>query len=201
MTPGIYHNNGRFRALLNRKRLKFNLGPVYFLLLEKQLHTGNALKQQLQKPEGLDVVLCTNRRSKQATERALEYLGMDDFVVLGRQLERWQHIQKLKLIVEYIRENPAPGVLLHLDAPDVLVTGDLRNAMECFSSAFDCDLLLGAEKNSMPSSQSAVDYTDREARFLTRIEQFGRLWHGDVMHMYGIASGKLRNIISRSGVK
>ena len=93
---------------------------------------------------------------------------------LGRQLEAWQHIQKLKLIVDYIEKNPEPRILLHLDAPDVLVIGDLRHTMDCFNSEFGCDLLLGAEKNSMPSLQSAVNLTDRDARFLNRIEQFER---------------------------
>jgi len=130
------------------------------------------MKGQFQKPVDLDIVLCTTRASKQYTENILEYLGIDDFVVLGRHLEDWKHIYKLKLIVDHIKRNPQPELLLHLDAPDVLVNGDLQTAVDCFHSDFECDLLFGAEKNSAPGSKTVGGILPSEVEFISRIEAF-----------------------------
>ena len=130
------------------------------MLLERQMRQKKGLKGQLQKPADLDIVLCTTKATKQYAENILEYLGIDDFVVLGRDLETWKHIYKLELIVDHIRSNPQPELLLHLDAPDVLITGDLQPAVDCFLSDFECDLLFGAEKNSAPGSKTAGGITE-----------------------------------------
>ena len=172
MPPSIFHNNGKRVVFVDRKRFQLNLGPAFCLLLERQMRQKKGLKGQLQKPADLDIVLCTTKATKQYAENILEYLGIDDFVVLGRDLETWKHIYKLELIVDHIRSNPQPELLLHLDAPDVLVTGDLQPAVDCFHSDFECDLLFGAEKNSAPGSKTAGGITELEVRFLSRIEEF-----------------------------
>lgn len=159
-------------VFVDRKRYRLNLGPLFCQLLERQLYKQKGLKGQLQKPADLDIVMCTTHAAKQYTENILEYLGIDDFVVLGRELEDWKHIYKLKLIVDHIKRNPQPGLLLHLDAPDVLVTGDLQSAVDHFHSDFECDLLFGAEKNSAPGSKTIGGVTNSELEFLTRIEAF-----------------------------
>jgi len=87
-------------------------------------------------------------------------------------LSTWKHIYKLRLIVDHIKNNPQPGLLLHLDAPDTLVIGDLQMSVDCFRSEFDCDLLFGAEKNSAPGSRTASGITQSEVDFLCRIEAF-----------------------------
>ncbi|MGD2128471.1 MAG: hypothetical protein PVJ17_04165 [Lysobacterales bacterium] len=170
----IFHNNGNLRLFVDRRRLQLNKGPVFCRLLEKQLYDRQGPGGQLRRPVDLDIVLCTTHAAKQYTESILEYLGIDDFVVLGRDLQRWRHIYKLKLIVDYIRNHPQPGLLLHLDAPDVLVTGDLQPVVDCFLSDFECDLLFGAEKNSAPGSRTTRDITESEVKFLSRIEEFER---------------------------
>jgi len=172
LPPRIFHNNGKLVVFVDRKRYQLNLGPAICLLLEKQLRRQKGLKGQLQKPADLDIVLCTTRAKKQYTEKVLEYLGIDDFIVLGRNLESWKHIYKLELIVDHIKRNPHPGLLLHLDAPDVIVTGDLQAAVDSFLSEFECDLLFGAEKNSAPGSKTISGVTDSEVEFLARIEAF-----------------------------
>jgi hypothetical protein len=136
------------------------------------MYRKKGLKGKLQKPVDLDIVLCSTYAVKQYTEKILEYLGINDFAVLGRDLESWKHIYKLKLIIEHIRRNPRPGLLLHLDASDVLVAGDLQSAVDHFQSDFECDLLFGAEKNSAPGSKTARGITETEVAFLSRIEAF-----------------------------
>jgi len=172
LPPNIYHNNGNLNVFVDRKRFRMNFGPAYCLLLEKQMFRKKVLKKQFRRPVELDIVLCTTLAEKQYTERILEYLGIDDFIVLGRQLGSWQHFYKLELIVEHIRRNPRPGLLLHLDAPDVLVTGSLQPAVDRFCSEFECDLLFGAEKNSAPGSSTTRNITPSERAFLSRIEAF-----------------------------
>jgi len=172
LPPSIYHNNGNLNVFADRKRFRLNFGPAYCLLLEKQMHRQKVLKGQFRRPAELDIVLCTTFAEKQYTERMLEYLGIDDFTVLGRQLGRWQHFYKLELIVEHIRTNPQPELLLHLDAPDVLVNGSLQPAVDRFCSEFQCGLLFGAEKNSAPGSRTTRNITSSERAFLSRIEAF-----------------------------
>ena len=149
-----------------------NLGPIICRLLERQLFKDKSLKGQLQKPDDLDIVLCSTHLAKQYTENILEYLGINDFRVLGKDLENWKHIYKLQLIVDHIKRYPKPELLLHLDAPDVLVVDDLQAAVDSFHADFECDLLFGAEKNSAPGSKTTRDITESEVRFLSRIEAF-----------------------------
>lgn len=172
LAPCIFHNNGNRRFFVERGRLRPNLGPVFCRLLERQLFESKGLKGQLRRPADLDIVLCTTKTEKQYTEKILEYLGIDEFTVLGRGLKTWRHICKLELIVDHIRRHPGPGLLLHLDAPDVLIIGDLHPAVEFFRADQKCDLLLGAEKNSAPGSRTTRNIKDSEVRFLSRIEQF-----------------------------
>jgi hypothetical protein len=148
------------------------MGPVFFQLLENHFFSQKGLKGRCKKPGDLDIVLCSTHPKKQYTENILEYLGMDDFAVLGRDLKTWKHIYKIKLIVEHIKKHPYPGLLLHLDAPDVLVIDDLQPAVDRFNSDFQCDLLFGAEKNSAPGSKTTRGINESEVRFLSRIEQF-----------------------------
>lgn len=157
---------------MDRNRLRLNFGPAYGLLLERQMFREKGLKGRLQSPIDLDIVLCTTYASKQYTEKILEYLGINDFTVLGRNLESWKHIYKLELIIDHIEKHPRPGLLLHLDAPDVLVTGDLQPVVDCFNSDFDCDILFSAEKNSAPGSSTTREITESEVGFLSRIEAF-----------------------------
>jgi hypothetical protein len=172
LPASIFHNNGNLRVFVDRKQRHLNLGPAYCRLLERQMYRDKGLKGQLRKPVDLDIVLCTTCAEKQYTEKILEYLGIDNFAVLGRDLDHWKHIYKLQLIVEHIKRHPRPGLLLHLDAPDVLVIGDLQPAADSFRSEFDCDLLFGAEKNSAPGSATTRGITESEVQFIYRIEEF-----------------------------
>lgn len=148
------------------------MGPAYFRLLENRFFRDRDLRGKFRKPASLDLVMCTTRATKQYAERNLEYLGINDFVVLGRELKTWKHIHKLELIVDHIRSHPEPGLLLHLDAPDVLVTGDLQAVVDCFHSDFECDLLFGAEKNSAPGAKSTRGISGPDAGFISRLEAF-----------------------------
>ena len=172
MPARIYHNNGHLNLFVDQQRLEPNLGPVWFRLLERRMRRDRRLAGSLSRPPGLDIVLCTTFQQRLYTERVLQHLGISDYVVLGRELERWRHICKMELIVQHIREHPEPGLLLHLDAPDVLVTGGLDPVVETFRAMQGCDLLFGAEKNSAPGSQTAGGLTAHDRQFLARIEQF-----------------------------
>ncbi len=174
MAAIILHDNGRMRALVDRKRLTPNLGPVYCRVLEKQILENAGLHSSAGKPNDLDVVLCTTKPEKQYTERILDALGIDTYVVLGRHLSEWRHIFKIQLILEHIINNPRPELLLHLDAPDVLLAGDLQSAVDSFFDGPSCDLLFGAEKGSAPGSSTTKAINTVERRFIERIEDFER---------------------------
>jgi hypothetical protein len=170
----ILHDNGRTRAFVDSRRLVPNLGPVYCRILAKEVLADRGLRGQSVKPRNLDVVLCSTKPSKQYTERGLDALGIDGYVVLGRNLSDWKHVDKIQLVLDHVNRHPGPELLLHLDAPDVLVVGNLQTAADVFLNEFSCDLLLGAEKGSAPGSNTTIGITTVERRFIERIEDFER---------------------------
>jgi len=170
--PIIVHDNGRLRVFADRKGFKLNFGPVYCRLLEYEVLRDRELQGQLRRPRDLDIVLCSTRAERQYAERILEALGIDDYVVLGRHLREWNHVCKIQLILDHIISHPQPELLLHLDAPDVLVVGDLKSSVDSFLGGFSCDLLFGAEKGSAPGSRTTDGITDAERQFIESIEDF-----------------------------
>ncbi len=175
MPATILHDNGRLRLFVDRRRLAPNLGPVYCRLLEREvLARGGSLKGGAGKPSDLDVVLCSTRPAKQHTETNLDAQGIDGYFVLGRHLPEWKHVFKIQLILDHIDSHPQPELLLHLDATDVLVVGELQTAVDAFLNEGSCDLLFGAEKESAPGSRTTRGITDAERQFIERIEDFER---------------------------
>lgn len=178
MAAIIYHNNGRQILFGDRKRCQVNLGPVFFKIIERKFLADNNLQGKFKRPKNLDIVICNSSPARQYTEKILDYLGIDDYIVLGKHLKQWKHIYKIQLILDYIKSNRQPDYILHLDAPDVLVVNDLQLAVDRFCSDFSCDLLFGAEKNSAPGSRTAGGITIEEKRFIERIEQFEKAKYG-----------------------
>lgn len=140
------------------------------------------LEGKLRKPDHLDIVLCTTRAARQYTENFLDYLGIRGITVLGRDLDHWRHIYKIELIVKHIQNNPDPGLLLHLDAPDVLITGELQAAVDYFLALRDCNVLFGAEKNSAPGAKSTRNLPPSDRQFISRIEQFEKKTYAAPFH-------------------
>jgi len=171
----ILHDNGRHRVFADRRWLVPNLGPVFCRLLEREvLGRQGSSRGRVRKPHDLDVVLCSTRPARQYTETILDALGIDGYVVLGRHLPEWKHVFKIQLVLEHIERHPQPALLLHLDATDVLVVGELQSAVAAFLGEGSCDLLFGAEKGSAPGSRSTGGITSAERLFIERIEEFER---------------------------
>lgn len=174
MNAAILHNNGKGRLTVDRRRLIPNLGPVYCRLVERQIvdATAHGFVAQDEGPD-LDVVLCSTRSAKQYTEGILDRLGTR-YTVLGRQLERWRHVDKIRLVLDHIERHPSPEFLLHVDATDVLVLEKTRGILGAFRRSFSCGILFGAEKGSAPGAATAPGIADEERRFIGRIERFER---------------------------
>jgi hypothetical protein len=169
----ILHDNGRNRLLVERGRLKPNLGPVYCRMLERQvLDRRGVSRPDVALPSNLDLVLCSTRQTKQYTERVLDTLGVTGYHVLGRHVSEWKHILKIQLILEHIERCPTPEILMHLDATDVLVVGELRKAVIEYEKESECELFFGAEKGSAPGSAATKGITTVERQFIEDIEDF-----------------------------
>lgn len=138
-TPIIYHNAGgtdrRFR------------GTLYFDVIERQFFQE---KLRFKRPENLEIVLCHNYRDKPVAQRSLEHLGIFDYVVLGQNIHPWTNFLKIDLILDHLRNRCKTEYVLHIDAGDVLVTGDLAEVLKRFTREFECDALFNAEKMSSP---------------------------------------------------
>ena len=69
MPATIFHDNGRYRLVADRRRLTLNLGPVFCRLLEREvLGKAGGSQGRVETPPDLDVVLCSTRPEKQYTE-------------------------------------------------------------------------------------------------------------------------------------
>lgn len=173
MPATILHDNGRGRMWVDRKRLVPNLGPVYCRMIEREVLARPGISPGgVDTPDDLDVVLCSTRSKKQYTEHLLDAQGIVGYSVLGRHLPEWKHIHKIQLILEHIDSHPKPELLLHLDATDVLVVGELRSAVNAFLKTSSCGLLFGAEKNSAPGSSTTNGITAVERQLIETIEDF-----------------------------
>jgi len=103
----------------------------------------------LRNPEGLrytapaDVTLVTyhNYKKECLIESCYRAYGIEDFVVLGREVAQWDWGAKINLVLEYLESGACPTrYVLCTDADDVLMVRDPAVMLERFL-ACSCDLL------------------------------------------------------------
>jgi hypothetical protein len=95
----------------------------------------------------LTIITWRNTETKGCCEISLEKLGLD-YLLLGKNIKKWNHINKLTTALEVIDSIKTPYVMA-LDCFDVIVLRDPYEAVEKFK-AMDCDMLFNAEKIFYP---------------------------------------------------
>ncbi|MGH9675220.1 MAG: glycosyltransferase domain-containing protein [Bryobacteraceae bacterium] len=131
--------------------------------------------------DGITIVTYSNYGEKTLLERDLEFLGLENFVVLRTDARPWTQRYKLTLVLDWIAGGNCPTeLLLCLDADDNLIVDDAGLIAERFR-ATECDILFGATPaNAPPSTEcwsfecSVAEYTDPQHAHLNAGSFLGR---------------------------
>lgn len=92
-------------------------------------------------PDGITFITYSNYKLKCLLELCYEAYGIRDFVVLGREVVRWNWSHKVKLVVDFLESGACttPYVLC-TDADDVLMVRDPGVVLDRFRSC-SCEVL------------------------------------------------------------
>jgi hypothetical protein len=97
-------------------------------------------------PKDLTIITWNNSNNKGMLEKNLDLLGLD-YAVLKKT--NWKNIDKIHLVAKFLCEVKTKYVM-GLDAFDVVVLGNLREALRIFKSQ-DCKMLFNAAFYSYPN--------------------------------------------------
>lgn len=115
---------------------------------------NNVHRNAFEIPSNLTIVLCRNRGSLAhktiphlsgyeeypILQQNLEYLGINDYVVLSKELP-WQWTDKIRLILKFLQEEKCDTeLLMYCDPIDVIFRDSPQRVIDIFES-FNCDLL------------------------------------------------------------
>ena len=163
-TPIIFHNNGPFTR-----------GRLYSRLLEHKIFHDAAIQGRFRCPPELEIILSHNYRNKPILEKNLQYLGIEEYTVLGRDLDLWDHRQTVLMMLEHLQQHSSKPYILYLDAADILICDDPSKLLERFKREFSCKVLFNAEKKSYPWIASVkTKQSEEENRRIRMIEDFER---------------------------
>lgn len=120
-------------------------------------------------PEGVTFVTYHNYKHKVLLERCYEAYGIQDYVVLGREVVRWDWSHKVRLVLEYLESGAcATPYVVCTDADDVLLVRDPAPLLDRFRSC-SCELLF---------CNTFVDFPpDRRLRDFETLTYYGQPLH------------------------
>jgi hypothetical protein len=109
-------------------------------------------------PADVTFVTYHNYQHECLIERCYEAYGIRDYVVLGREVAKWDWGAKITLVLDYL-ESGACGTryLLCTDADDVLMVGDPATLLDRFR-AYACDLLFCNTFVDYPPDKGCRDF-------------------------------------------
>jgi hypothetical protein len=109
-------------------------------------------------PDGVTFITYHNYKFKCLLERCYEAYGIRDFVVLGREVVRWDWSHKVRLVLDYLESGACvtPYVVC-TDADDVLMVQDPGTLLDRFRSC-SCDLLFCNTFVDFPPNKECRDF-------------------------------------------
>jgi len=104
---------------------------VYYM---QGLKTAYWMWHAYKTPKDLTILTLHNYTEKSLFERSLDFLGIDDYVVLSEQFEGpWRHTLKIQWIVNYLRAGRCKTkYLLYCDARDSILRVDPQIVLDLF---------------------------------------------------------------------
>lgn len=109
-------------------------------------------------PDDVTFITYHNYTFKCLLERCYEAYGIRDFVVLGREVVRWDWSAKVRLVLDYLESGAcATRYVVCTDADDVLMINDPGTVLDRFRT-YACDLLFCNTFVDYPPNQVCRDF-------------------------------------------
>lgn len=109
-------------------------------------------------PADLTLVTYNNRPFKSRLERCYEACGIEQAVVLGKEVARWDWSAKVRLVLEFLEAGRCmTRYLAATDADDVLIVNDPATLLDRFRG-YSCDVLFCNTFVDWPPSQPYRDF-------------------------------------------
>jgi hypothetical protein len=119
--------------------------------------------------EELTIVSTTNIQEKGFLQKSLERLGFNNLIILGANVNDWNFICKIELILNYLK-NIKTEYILFCDSHDVIVLR-FRNLLNKFLN-LKCEMLINSEYAFWPNEYNFKLYnSDPLPDFITCIDQ------------------------------
>ncbi len=95
-------------------------------------------------PPNLCLMTWSNYAEKSLAERGFEALGIQTYVVLGREVKTWTHDLKISLTLEYLKSGQCTAdIICWMDARDAVLLADPARLLTAFES-FQTDILFSS---------------------------------------------------------
>lgn len=99
------------------------------------------VKNSLSKPTNLSIVLIHDYPKKPLAEKALDYVGIDDYIVLrppGGELKCGSH--KIRIMHDYLKNDCETDYVIYIDSSDAIIINPMEHIIEYLTNC-QCDLL------------------------------------------------------------
>jgi anthranilate synthase component II len=156
-----------------------------------------ALRDGFSDRDDLTIVTYATTKHEVLLERCLRSLRLRRPVVFGRQLEHWQRIHKISLLVDYLERIPVPEYIMCLNG-DALLVGDPAAALERFRE-LGCEMLFCGSRGELPRSPECWEFENE-------VSEVPDAWHrhlgaGAYMGRTAFVRQRLREILAAYGAR
>ena len=123
-----------------------------------ELVLRNPTANRYRTPEGVTFITYSNYKVRSRIERCYETYGITDYIVLGRDIARWDWGAKVGPLLDYLESGACltPYVLC-TDALDVLMARDPAPLLERFRG-YSCDVLFCNTFVDYPANKECRDF-------------------------------------------
>lgn len=125
------------------------LAPLYLEKLKKRPE----LRGSLRRPENLAIVTWSNYPEKTLLEECLDYLGLADHVVLGKEVQKFTFTARITMTLDYLKSAACTeDLILWIDSRDAVLLKDPR-AIIALLEKNACDALFTSTDYFFPGEK------------------------------------------------
>jgi hypothetical protein len=118
------------------KKLRLGMQPITHRMkkVKVQWPLDPSLEGAFRKPDDLTIITINTTGQKGYFERSLDFLGIEDYVVLKGEFEGpWRHVLKIGWIVDYLESGECgTPYLLYCDSFDSILRDDSQKVLDIF---------------------------------------------------------------------
>lgn len=165
-----FHQRRQWKHLVIHRRTLTKLPSAFILPL-----ISGHVKGKLKCPSEITIVLIHNYPFASITEKSLQYVGINNYVVLKPEVSgEWRNALKLSELKKYLDSGECQSkYILYLDSDDVVIRDSPEKAIQYLEQQ-DCDLLFSSTpyNGGYECMPQALEWSDR----LSAEAGFGKLY-------------------------